>query len=106
MHAGGCTVHLTVQKYLPHAKRITTIYLKGRPRKRDTDLAQFRPIASLYDELRQLGADELVARIDMLRHRILRPELQKRFHNLILRKSGDDQKTVSEIMEYASSQAV
>lgn len=101
LDAGGYSVHLTIQKYLPCAKKVMIIYLKGRPRKRDIRSAEFVPVSNLYPELRELGANDLVARIDMLKHNILRPEYQQRFHEFIQRKSRGDKKSIAEIMEYA-----
>lgn len=103
LDASSYSVHLTIQKYLPYAKKVMIIYLKGRPRKRDTRSAQFMPVTNLYPELREMGADDLIARIDMLRHNILRPEHQRRFHDFIARRTKGDKKTVAEIVKFVST---
>ena len=76
LDAGSFRVHETIQKYLLHTDRLVIVYLKGWPRKKDAELAQFVPIKAYYAQLRTSGADELVAKIERLRKGVLRPNLQ------------------------------
>lgn len=76
LDAGSFRVRNTIQKYRTHTDRLVILYLKGWPRKRDRELAQFVPIKAYYRQLRSVGADELVAQFERLRKGILRPDYQ------------------------------
>lgn len=86
LDAGGHGVHITIQRYLPFTDKLVIIYLKGKPRKRDSKYAEFIPIKDFYTQLRERGQEELIRRIELLRKGISDPDLHKEFKNIFPKK--------------------
>jgi len=102
LDAGSHATHLTIQKYLPFTERIMIIYLKGEPRKEDTDYAQFVHISQFYEILSNTGSDDLIKKIESLNDRQLRPELKKDLNDFIDKKHPADKNSVERIIDHFS----
>lgn len=81
-------IRKTIENYLPHAERLIIIYLSGNPREND-EYVEYRQIDYYYNQLQKAGGHNLIDQFEMMKKRILRPDMQRKLDRYLASKMQD-----------------